>query len=190
MKSDEEPDGLEPEDRGDDDPESGDGDLDAADAGAPDADEPGQIILETAERLPLSRRRLADEPELTGEGTAVAGAYIGDRLIARSVVPDEWTPEADGELFSEPRNVVYIGQVRPDGTLYAQVGAVIPGEAIPHEPWQPAPDEPAILLLGVVVRLQQDRSAARSDAEEALDHFATILGRGAVPVVDKMLGGL
>ena len=174
----------EPDDFLNDDFDPGEGD-----AGEPD-EAPGRIILETAERFPLARRRLPDEPELTGEGAAVAGAYLGDRLIARSIVPDGWTPEADGELFAAPRNVVYIGQVRPDGTLYAQLGAVIPGEAIPHEPWQPAPEEPGIVLLGVVVRLQQDRSAERSDAEEALHHFATILGRGAVPVVDKMLGGL
>lgn len=149
-----------------------------------------RILLETAESFPLERRRLPDDPELAGEGMAVVGSFLGERLIARSVAPGDWTPDADGGLLKAPRQLVYVGEVRPDGTLYAQLGAVVPPEAIPREPWQPEPEGAGLLLLGVVVRLAQDRRADRAPAEEAVDHFATILGRGGVPVVDKLLGGL
>jgi len=150
---------------------------------------PEPVVLATREPLPLERRRLPDDAELAS-GAAVVGTYLFDRLIARSVADEAWSPDSDGSLLADPRQLLYVATPRPDGTVYATLQAVIPASAIPREPWQPEPEQGAALLLGVVVRLAGERKFPGSMADEAMDHFAAILGGGAEPVVDRMLRGL
>lgn len=164
-----------------------------ADEGEEDEDDeesaaPGQpIMLVTAAALPLERRRLEDDPELA-EG-AIVGTYLGGRLIARSVQDAEWTPEAEGDVFAVPRQLVYLGREVEGGTIRAELCALIPAADIPREPWQPAPENDALVLLGIVVRLPADRTHDDLTAE-CLDHFETIVGAGAEPVADRVLRSL
>ncbi len=149
------------------------------------------LDLATALPVPLERRRLPDDPELAPD-QAVIGAYLEGRLIARSVGQPDWTPEDDHGLFDAPRHLHYRGKEAEGGTLYAELGAVIPAADLPREPWQPEPEDdapPALVLLGVVVRLAQDRTQ-KDFANECLDHFATIVGGGAEPVADRVLKSL
>lgn len=145
------------------------------------------VMLVTASPLPLERRRLDDDPELAAG--AIVGTYLGGRLIARSVQDGEWTAEAEGDVFTVPRQLVYLGREVEGGTIRAELCALIPAADIPHEPWQPASEHDALVLLGIVVRLPADRR--RDDfAEECLDHFETIVGAGAEPVADRVLRSL
>ena len=145
------------------------------------------VMLVTATPLPLERRRLDDDPELA-QG-AIVGTFLGGRLIARSVQDSEWTPEAEGDVFTTPRQLVYLGREVEGGTIRAELCALIPAAHIPHEPWQGPPENDALVLLGIVVRLPADRT--RDDfAEECLDHFETIVGAGAEPVADRVLRSL
>lgn len=145
------------------------------------------VMLVTASPLPLERRRLEDDPELAAG--AIVGTYLGGRLIARSVQDAEWTSEAEGDVFTVPRQLVYLGREVEGGTIRAELCALIPAADIPHEPWQPASEHDALVLLGIVVRLQADRT--RDDfAAECLDHFETIVGAGAEPVADRVLRSL
>lgn len=171
------------DERGDDGDE--DEQDDVQDEDAESADQP--VMLVTASPLPLERRRLEDDPELAAG--AIVGTYLGGRLIARSVQDAEWTPEAEGDVFAVPRQLVYLGREVEGGTIRAELCALIPAADIPHEPWQPAPEHDALVLLGIVVRLPADRT--RDDfAEECLDHFETIVGAGAEPVADRVLRSL
>ena len=145
----------------------------------------------TAIPVPIERRRLPDDPELAPDA-AIVGAYLEGRLIARSVAPPDWAQEDDRGLFDVPRQLVYRGKEGEGGTLYAELGALIPASDLPREPWQPEPEDdapPALVILGVVVRLAQDRK--QDDfAHECLDHFAAIVDGGAEPVADRVLKSL
>lgn len=167
-----------------DDDDDGDDAADDEEQGD-DAESPDQpVMLVTASPLPLERRRLDDDPELAAG--AIVGTYLGGRLIARSVQDAEWAAEAEGDVFTVPRQLVYLGREVEGGTIRAELCALIPAADIPHEPWQPAPEHDALVLLGIVVRLPADRT--RDDfAEECLDHFETIVGAGAEPVADRVL---
>lgn len=175
----------------DDDYESaedeGDSELDddLADDARDDATQP--VMLVTAASLPLERRRLEDDPELVAG--AIVGTYLGGRLIARSVQDAEWAPELEGEVFTVPRQLVYLGREVEGGTIRAELCALLPAADIPHEPWQPASEHDALVLLGIVVRLPADRTHDEF-AAECLDHFETIVGAGAEPVADRVLRSL
>jgi len=149
------------------------------------------LDLTTATPVNLERRRLEDDEELA-PNAAIIGAYLDGRLIARSVAPPEWGPEDDRGLFDVPRHLVYRGKEAEGGTLYAELAALIPAADLPREPWQGEPEEgapPALLMLGVVVRLPQDRKQ-EDFMRECLDHFAAIVGGGAEPVADRVLKSL
>ena len=178
----------EDDDAYDDSDESYDGGADE-ETGADEGDDEAtqSVMLVTATPLPLERRRLDDDPELA-QG-AIVGTFLGGRLIARSVQDAEWTPEAEGDVFTTPRQLVYLGREVEGGTIRAELCALIPAADIPHEPWQGPPENDALVLLGIVVRLPADRT--RDDfAEECLDHFETIVGAGAEPVADRVLRSL
>lgn len=166
------------------------GDEESEEEGDEDSEEgtPDQpVMLVTASALPLERRRLEDDPELAAG--AIVGTYLGGRLIARSVQDVEWTPEAEGDVFTVPRQLVYLGREVEGGTIRAELCALIPAADIPREPWQPTSEHDALVLLGIVVRLPGDRT--REDfALECLDHFETIVGAGAEPVADRVLRSL
>lgn len=175
----------EDEDSYDDSYEESEDESDARAAGEEGTAEP--VMLVTAAPLPLERRRLDDDPELA-QG-AIVGTFLGGRLIARSVQDPEWTHEAEGDVFASPRQLVYLGREVEGGTIRAELCALIPAADLPHEPWQEAAENDALVLLGIVVRLPADRT--RDDfAEECLDHFETIVGAGAEPVADRVLRSL
>lgn len=166
-------------------------DRDDPDEGGEDTPAMPTLDLTTAAPVPLERRRLPDDPELAPD-SAIVGAYLEGRLLARSVAPPDWTVEDDRGLFDVPRQLVYRGKEAEGGTLYAELGALIPAVDLPREPWQPEPDESApagLVMLGVVVRLAQDRKQT-DFPHECLDHFATIVGGGAEPVADRILKSL
>lgn len=171
--------------------DSEDDDEDNFEEGGDEGERQPTIDLATALPVPLERRRLPDDPELAPDA-AIIGAYLEGRLIARSVAPPDWGPEDDRGLFDQPRHLHYRGRDGEGGTLYAELGALIPAADLPREPWQGEPEEgtpPALVLLGVVVRLAQDRT--QDDlARECLDHFAAIVGGGAEPVADRVLRSL
>lgn len=165
-----------------------DGEPDAPDEEESNDGSEGQpVMLVTASPLPLERHRLEDDPELAAG--AIVGTYLAGRLIARSAQDAEWTPEAEGDVFAVPRQLVYLGREVEGRTIRAELCALIPAADIPREPWQPAPEHDALVLLGIVVRLPGDRTREEL-ALECLDHFETIVGAGAEPVADRVLRSL
>ena len=146
------------------------------------------VILVTDEPLALPRVRLDDDPELA-PGVAIIGTYLGEALITRAVAEQDWEPETDLGLLVTPRRLHYQAAEIDGGTIRAELGAVIPAADMPHEPWQPEPDADApslIFPLGIVVRLQADRTGAALDVE-CFIHFQAILSGGAEPVADRIL---
>lgn len=149
------------------------------------------INLVMAAPVLIERRRLPDEPELQ-PGMAIVGSFVDGKLIARSVAPEEWTPELEGGLFSTPRQIMYQGTETEDRTVRAQLMAIIPAADLPREPWQPEPEEDAaasVVMLGVVVRLPGDRQETELQ-HECLSHFMNVMGGNAEPVVDRILKSL
>jgi hypothetical protein len=149
------------------------------------------VTLLTASPMQIERRRLEDDPE-TLPDAAIVGAYIDGRLIARCAAPPEWEADDEVQLFSTPRQIMYVGRETDDKTIRAELMALIPPADIPREPWQPEPDDdapPAAVLLGVVVRLPGDRTLPDLP-NECLSHFMAVLGGGGEPVVDRILRNL
>ncbi|MEO7042231.1 MAG: hypothetical protein ABI035_08225 [Gemmatimonadaceae bacterium] len=149
------------------------------------------VILVTDEPLALNRVRLDDDPELA-PGAAIVGTYLGEALITRAVAEADWEPESDLGLLETPRRLHYEAAEIDGGTIRAELSAVIPPADLPREPWQPEPDEdapPLIFPLGIVVRLQADRTGAALDVE-CFIHFQAILSGGAEPVADRILRSL
>ena len=145
----------------------------------------------TVSLLPLERRRLPDDPDLAPDA-AIVGTFLDGRLIARAVAESGWTPEQDEGLLDVPRYIQYTADEVEGGTIRAELYAMIPARDLPREPWQPEPDDDVpeeAFLLGVVVRLPQDR-AQRDFAAECFDHFMAILQLGAESVVDRLLKSL
>lgn len=150
-----------------------------------------KVSLLTGTPFQIERRRLEDEPELQPD-MAIVGSFVNGKMIARSVAALEWEPEDEGELFSEPRQIMYQAEETEDGTIRAQLMAIIPASDIPREPWQPEPDEDApaaVMPLGIVVRLPADRKEIDIQTE-CVAHFASVLGGKAEPVVDRILRSL
>jgi|GEM_PF-1129947 hypothetical protein len=149
------------------------------------------VILATDEQLTLTRVRLDDDPELA-PGAAIVGTYLGDALLTRAVAEADWEPEADLGLLDTPRRLRYEAAEIDGGTIRAELGAVIPAADLPREPWQPEPaadSPPLIFPLGIVVRLQTDRTGAALDVE-CFIHFQAILSGSAEPVADRILRSL
>lgn len=149
------------------------------------------VILVTDEPLALNRVRLDDDPELA-PGAAIVGTYLGGALITRAVAEADWEPEADLALLDTPRRIHYEAAEIDGRTIRAELGAVIPAADLPREPWQPEPAEdasPLIFPLGIVVRLQADRTGAALEVE-CFIHFQAILSGSAEPVADRILRSL
>ncbi len=139
--------------------------------------------------FPLERRRLPDDLELAPD-SAVVGTYIGDSLVARCAGPPDWTPDSDMGLFDAPRQVQYSGVEAEDGTIRAELGALIPAADMPREPWEAEPDEdipPLLFPLGVVIRIPADRTAGDDLVTECARHLLAVLTGGGEPVVDRIL---
>lgn len=136
----------------------------------------------------IERRRLEDDEDLAPDA-AIVGAFIEDRLIARSIAEADWTTEQDHALFHTPRQIQYTATEGEDRVIRAELFAVIPTADLPREPWQPEPevDTPeGLILLGIVVRLANERTQADLPSE-CVDHFMRIMNLGAEPVVDRLL---
>lgn len=136
----------------------------------------------------LERRRLPDDPELAPD-SAVIGTYIGDSLVARCAGPPDWDLESDMGLFDAPRQLQYSGAEGEDGTIRAEIGALIPATDMPREPWEAEPDEdvpPLLFPLGVVIRIPADRTGADL-VTECARHLLAVLTGGGEPVVDRIL---
>lgn len=149
------------------------------------------VILATDEPLTLTRVRLDDDPELA-PGAAIVGTYLGEALLTRAVAEADWEPGTDLGLLDAPRRLRYEAAELDGGTIRAELGAVIPAADLPREPWQPEPDAdapPLIFPLGIVVRLQADRTGAALEVE-CFIHFQAILSGAAEPVADRILRGL
>ncbi len=149
------------------------------------------VILVTDEPLTLTRVRLDDDPELAPDA-AIVGTYLGHALLTRAVAEADWEPEADLGLLDTPRRLHYGAAEIDGGTIRAELGAVIPAADLPREPWQPEPDAdapPFIFPLGIVVRLQGDRTGAALEVE-CFIHFQAILSGSAEPVADRILRSL
>jgi hypothetical protein len=149
------------------------------------------VILATEDALPLSRRRLDDDPELA-PGAAIVGTYLDDRLITRAVAEPDWDADADLGLLDVPRQLRYQAAEVEGATIRAELGAIIPAADMPREPWQPEPESdapPLIFPLGIVVRLAADRTGAPLEVE-CFIHFQAILAGSAEPVADRILRSL
>ncbi len=136
----------------------------------------------------LERRRLPDDEELAPDA-AIVGTYIGDNLVARCAGPPDWSPEADMGLFEAPRQVQYSGVEGEDGTIRAELGALIPAADMPREPWEAEPEEdipPLLFPLGVIVRIPADRTG-EDLVTECAKHLLAVLTGGGEPVVDRLL---
>ncbi len=150
-----------------------------------------KITLLAADPFVIERKRLEDEPELQPD-MAIVGSFVNGKMIARSVATENWTPESEGSLFQEPRQIMYRAEELEDKTIRARLYVLIPASELPREPWQPEPDEDtpaAIALLGVVVRLPADRKEEGFESE-CVSHFSNILGGQAEPVIDRILKSL
>jgi hypothetical protein len=151
-------------------------------------DETGGWAIRTSAPVQIERRRMDDDEDLAPDA-AIIGAFVEERLVARSMTGGDWTPEHDQGLFDVPRVIQYIASETEGGGIRAELCAVIPAADIPREPWQPEPegDTPdGVVLLGVVVRLAHERTQGTFQAE-CLDHFMKIMNLGAEPVVDRLL---
>ena len=149
------------------------------------SDDATHWVIRTPEPVLIERRRLEDDDELA-PGAAIVGAFLEGRLIARSIAESDWAVEDDRGLFNVPRVIEYVPAESKDGSIRAELYAVIPAAEVPREPWEAEPEMDAGLLLGVVVRLANERSQDNF-ANECLDHFLAIINQGAEPVVDRLL---
>lgn len=149
------------------------------------------VVLVTDQPLPLSRRRLEDDPELA-PGAAIVGTYLGDSLITRAVAEPDWNSDSDLAMLDVPRQLHYQATEIDGGTIRAELSAVIPASDIPREPWQPEPEPdaaPLVFPLGIVVRLAADRTGAALGLE-CFIHFQAILSGAGEPVADRILRSL
>ena len=146
------------------------------------------VTLVTEQPLQLSRSRLEDDLELAPDASIV-GTYLGAALITRAAAEPDWEPASDMGLLDSPRRLHYNATEIEGGTIRAELGALVPAEDLPREPWQPEPDTdapPAIFPLGIVVRIAGDRTGAELDVE-CLIHFQSILAGNGEPVADRIL---
>lgn len=146
------------------------------------------IMLSLDADFQLERRRLPDDPELAPEA-AIVGTYINDRLVARCAGPEDWSPESDMDLLDVPRRVLYSGAEAEDGSIRAELSALIPAADMPREPWEAEPDEetpPLLFPLGVVVRIAADRTE-EDLVTECAKHLLAVLTGDSEPVVDRIL---
>jgi len=149
------------------------------------------VVLVTDQPLQLTRKRLADDPELAPDA-AIVGTYLGDALLTRAVANPEWDAESDMGLLSEPRQLHYQATEVEGGTIRAELSAVVSAADMPREPWQPEPEDdapPLIFPLGIVVRLAEDRTGAELEVE-CFVHFQAILSGAGEPVADRILKNL
>lgn len=175
---------------------------------------PERPLAVAATDKPLTVALKPLEDERAPEGMACLGSYLGQRLVARCVVP----PEAaefllQRGLFERPVRLALAAREAPPGLqcqLYALVelkeGMLDDAEDEPEAPWaasvpgagydaavQESTDgeEPqAAVFLGQIVRFAKDRKHPGDLARETVDVLRTIVEGDVSEVVDKVLEDL
>jgi hypothetical protein len=195
-------DGDEPDDDefdGDDsDEEEDDGDDDEEEEDDEDGPQRPAVFITTAQPVAIRVDRLDDERAPEG---SVLGAYIGDRLVARSAME----PEAIDKLlalglFQQPVPLGLFAYEEEPG-LQCRLFALVPSGTIAEasqadEPWKASvpsyeeslkqheddEDGPHLetILLGHIVRFAADRKHPDDLAAEAVDVLHKILTGGAL----------
>ena len=146
------------------------------------------VVLRTNMPIPIEQRRLADDDELA-PGMAIVGTFLDENMIARSSQPPEWEASVAGRLFEGGVPLVYAGVADPDKGIDASLFAEVALARLPREPWQPEPEGTALYLLGKLVRVKADYGNGAPEAE-CLEHFRTVLEKGGMSVVDRLLRDL
>ncbi|MDF1502437.1 hypothetical protein [Roseisolibacter sp. H3M3-2] len=214
-------DGDDPDDEfagdGDDD-EAGDDDEDEDDESEDDEDEDGPqrpaVFITTAQPVAIRVDRLDDERAPEG---SVLGAFIGDRLVARSAMDPEAIDRLLGlGLFQQPVPLGLFAYEEEPG-LQCRLFALIPSGTLSEaahadEPWKASVpsyedslkdadeeegDGPQLetVLLGHIVRFAADRKHPDDLAAEAVDVLHKILTGGTLSdassrAIDDLLDNL
>jgi hypothetical protein len=85
---------------------------------------PGPAALAATEQPVAVRVALVDD-ERVPDGMVCMGSFLGERLIARSVLPPEtWDAVRDQDLFSDPVPIVLVAREAPPG-LQCQLFALL-----------------------------------------------------------------
>lgn len=180
-----------------------------------DLDENGDpvAIVATKETLPIRVAQVEDDR--TPEGMVCMATFLGDRMIARSVVPPEaFQSVIDRDLF---RTAVQLGlaAVEKEPGIQGRLFALVPAQEledldrnepeVDDEPWKasvPSFEEPVEsdlpedamvpLLLGHIVRFTKDRKHPENLASEAADILQAVVTeeRPLTNVVDRLLEDL
>ena len=167
----------------------------------PDDGDPVAIVA-TRESLPIKVGEVADER--TPDGMVCMATYLGDRMIARSVVPPEaFQSVMDRGLFNA---AVQLGlaAVEKEPGIQGRLFALVPAEDLEDpepehsetdetEPWKASvpsfedrmeeaaaeeelPEDAMVpLLLGHIVRFKKDRKHPDSLASEAADILQAVV---------------
>ncbi len=165
-------------------------------------------IVATQEALPVRIEEITDDR--TPDGMACMGTFLGDRMIARSVMPPEAIAELlEKAIFDAPVQIG-LAAVEGDPGLQCRLFALVPAQEL-HEPEEPAepwaasvprferevhtdlPEDAVIpLLLGHIVRFDSDRKHPDDLAAEAADVLRKIMSSEAPlqNVVDRVLEDL
>lgn len=210
MKSDDAYDPLDGDDEPDDAFEGGDEDGD--DEEDEDGPQRPAVFITTAQPVAIRVDRLADERAPEG---SVLGAYIGDRLVARSAMEPEAIDRLLGlGLFQQPVPLGLFAYEEEPG-LQCRLFALVPSGTLSEaahadEPWKASvpsyedsvkddgeEDGPQLetILLGHIVRFAADRRHPDDLAAEAVDVLHKILTGGTLSdassrAIDDLLDNL
>ncbi len=175
---------------------------------APTPDQPPPTVM-VATTSPVAIRVSTIADERTPDGSLCIGTFIGERLVARRIVPPETVDEIVRHgLFEEPVHLGLIAVEEPPG-LQCRLLALIEAERMsqeeesPEEPWktsvpqpefeqdaEPEPGEAVPVMLGHIVRLDRDRKHPDDLHQEAVDVLQTVLTGKLSEVVDRLLEDL
>lgn len=152
------------------------------------------IELITDRHFTIEQKELPDDHDLVPSegdeegGFYALGSYLEGRLIGRALAHDENRNRHD--LKPLTGKLHYSGDVTKDGGIIATLSIRLMASE-EREAWQPESEAQLVNLpLGIVIRLPKDRKYPNDSWLECFDHFATIIGSGAVPLVDKILEGM
>lgn len=164
------------------------------------------VLAATDRALPIAVRPIEDER--TPEEMICLGTYLGERLIARCVVPADTAGFLEEHrLFAEPVRLALSAREESPGLqcqLFALVTLPQDGEA-EAEPWaasvpgadyeqsvreEEEQEQSAAVLLGQIVRFDRDRRHPENLSLEAVDILTKIVAGEVVEVVDKLLEDL
>ncbi len=206
-------DGEEPDDEFDGDADEGDEDDDEEEDDEEGPQRPA-VFITTAQPVTIRVDRLDDERAPEG---SVLGAFIGDRLVARSAMePEAIDRLLDLGLFQQPVPLGLFAYEEEPG-LQCRLFALVPSGSLSEamhadEPWKASvpsyedalkasddedDDGPHLetILLGHIVRFAADRKHPDDLAAEAVDVLHKILTGGALSdastkAIDDLLDNL